>query len=159
MASPEDDDNDDTSTRLDAELSLLDAMYPSSVTYSPRSREVRFKASSGELQLRLPDTYPRHGLPSVISACDGARNDLRERLRGAMLELALVQGEECLDRVVGAFEAVLVRVPLVSLCYCISGFILRSVRCLLIEMLITIELQMEIYDKSYLILKSMVAGG
>jgi hypothetical protein len=108
---------EDSSSRLDAELSLLDAMYPSSVTWVSKSRELRFKASasasSGDLQLRLPDTYPSRGLPSVISACDGARNDLRERMSSAMRELDLVDGEECLDRIVGAFEGVLVRVPLI----------------------------------------------
>ncbi|KAK5047287.1 hypothetical protein LTR84_006809 [Exophiala bonariae] len=114
MASTE----EDVASRLDAELSLLDAMYPSSVTWMCQSREVRFKtstsASSGELQLRLPDTYPGSGLPSVISACDGTRNDVRERMRCAMRELGLVEGEECLDRVVGAFEGVVrVRVPLI----------------------------------------------
>lgn len=131
MTSPDDTDSE----RVETELSLLDAMYPDSITYNPQSREIRFKPSSpgddehdgddegkkssnrhGELQLRLPDTYPSSGLPSLISASDArARQDLRERMRRAMGELELVEGEECLDRVIGAFEALLVQVVSVAL--------------------------------------------
>lgn len=129
MTSPEDTDSE----RVETELSLLDAMYPDSITYNPQSREIRFKPSSagdeeedddvgkkssnrhGELQLRLPDSYPSSGLPSLISASDvRARQDLRERMRRVMGELELVEGEECLDRIIGAFEALLVQVVSVA---------------------------------------------
>ncbi|KEF58892.1 uncharacterized protein A1O9_03735 [Exophiala aquamarina CBS 119918] len=93
--------------RLEAELSLLEAMYPSSITYAPRSRELWFKASSssGELKLRLPDSYPGAGFPTLISARDGAKNDLRDHTRRMIADLDLVEGEEGLDRIIVAFDA------------------------------------------------------
>lgn len=112
----------ENSERLEAELSLLEAMYPSSITYTPKSRELWFKtsprddssttnstnnASGGELKLRLPDSYPESGVPTLISARDGVKNDLRDQTRRAIGELNLVEGEEGLDRIIGAFEALL----------------------------------------------------
>lgn len=95
------------SERLEAELSLLEAMYPSSITYTAQSRELWFRASSssGELKLRLPDSYPESGFPTLISARDGAKNDLRDRTRRMIAELGLVEGEEGLDQIIAAFEA------------------------------------------------------
>jgi hypothetical protein len=109
----------ENSERLEAELSLLKAMYPGSITYTPKSRELWFRASpgdggsatnsgmgagGGELKLRLPDSYPESGVPSLISARDGMKNDLRDWTRRAIGELNLVEGEEGLDRIIAAFE-------------------------------------------------------
>lgn len=53
--------------RLEAELDLLHAMYPDSLSFSPKARELKYshcsenKASAKPpaiLLLRLPDTYP-----------------------------------------------------------------------------------------------------
>ena len=105
------DPTTDNSSRFEAELSLLEAMYPQSIRYTSQSRELLFKPppassspSGGELILRLPDTYPESGLPTLISARDGAKNDLRDRTRHMITELDLVEGEEGIDRIVAAFE-------------------------------------------------------
>lgn len=101
-------------TRLETELDLLHAMYPTQTSYSPTSRELKFTSSStpekATLLLRLPDTYPdADGLPDVISATDSSRNDVRNDVVRAVRELHLQSGEECLDVIISAFEDIVTK--------------------------------------------------
>ena len=92
-------------TRLETELELLQAMYSDQTHYNPNSRELKF-TNHGHCSflLRLPETYPDSGFPDIISATDAAKNDLRLRLREAVAELTLLEGEESLDAIVATFE-------------------------------------------------------
>ncbi|EXJ68997.1 uncharacterized protein A1O5_07932 [Cladophialophora psammophila CBS 110553] len=98
----------ETSSRLEAELSLLEAMYPGNITFDSRSRDLLFTPSDSQrsaLLLRLPDQYPEQGVPEVISACDNSRNDIRDRIRRAIDGLGAEGiGVEVLDQVVSIFE-------------------------------------------------------
>ncbi|KAL2429948.1 hypothetical protein ABEF95_013413 [Exophiala dermatitidis] len=103
--------------RLEAELSLLQAMYPGSLSYDPKSREVHYTSSTSTstytlttthttakstlktaspsssaptLTLRLPDTYPIKGAPEVIAARDGAKNDIRDGTKKTLEESGLL---------------------------------------------------------------------
>ncbi|KAG9187874.1 hypothetical protein G6011_05745 [Alternaria panax] len=102
-------------TRLETELELLEAMYPHQTHYDPKSRELNFSHDRhASLLLRLPDSYPEIGLPDVISATDAAKNDLRTRVRDAVRELGLAEGEEALDAIVAAFRHVIESAPAIS---------------------------------------------
>lgn len=100
--------SDGEPTRLETELELLEAMYPAQTHYDPRSRELKFSHDShASLLVRLPDTYPDSGLPDIIAATDAAKNDLRTRIKGAVKELGLAEGEEALDAIIATFQQVL----------------------------------------------------
>ena len=94
------------SERLQAELDLLTAMYPDSITFNPTSLEIHFKpdsASTGaKLVLRLPDTYPDHGgAPEVVLATGSQKQDLRQQLSKACKTIHddLGGGGEVLDAI------------------------------------------------------------
>ncbi|EHY52963.1 hypothetical protein HRR83_006204 [Exophiala dermatitidis] len=115
--------------RLEAELSLLQAMYPGAMGYDPKSREVHYtstltstsaytlattatapSSSAPTLTLRLPDTYPIKGVPEVIAARDGAKHDIRNRTKRA-LESGSISAEESgggevIDQIIEVFESV-----------------------------------------------------
>ncbi|KIW19894.1 hypothetical protein PV08_00469 [Exophiala spinifera] len=121
-----------SSERLEAELSLLEAMYPDAVTFNPQTLEVTYKArqtpsttvntststttktatttttAGATLTLRLPNAYPDHGVPELITACDNTRTDVREATRRAIAELSLDGGVEVLDQIIATFEEVVV---------------------------------------------------
>jgi hypothetical protein len=103
--------SDEGPTRLETELELLEAMYPDQTHYSPQSREFKFSDSHASLLLRLPESYPEAGLPDVISATDAAKNDLRRRVKSAVKELGLAEGEEALDALIAAFQQILDSAP------------------------------------------------
>lgn len=100
--------------RLDAEISLLKAMYPDSVTFDPPSREVHYTSTASPgaiITFRLPERYPERGHPDVISARDGLKNDVRDRVRRAveaekLLDEEEEDGVEILDQMVTVFEVV-----------------------------------------------------
>ncbi|KAL2396967.1 hypothetical protein ABEF93_005331 [Exophiala dermatitidis] len=117
--------------RLEAELSLLQAMYPGAMGYDPKSREVHYtstltstsaytlattatapSSSAPTLTLRLPDTYPIKGVPEVIAARDGAKHDIRDRTKSALEESGLTGNDggegsaEVLDQIIEVFESV-----------------------------------------------------
>src|SRR5688572_20133294 len=107
---------DDVADRLAAELDLLQAMYPEALTYSPTRREVKYRHHSvsdspsldgGILVLRIPDTYPVQGLPTVISATGPSKIDLRSPVTETFGKLNLTLGEEALDVYINAFQDVL----------------------------------------------------
>ena len=92
---PEDEDE-----RLQAELSLLQAMYPDQVIWIEKAREVRYSVSEGSFQLRLPDGYLEDQRPDVLSATVGkvsVRDHLKQQIR------SLNMGEEVLDSIVSVF--------------------------------------------------------
>lgn len=102
-------------TRLETELELLEAMYPDQTHYDPRSRELKFSHDNhASLLLRLPESYPELGLPDIISATDAAKNDLRTRVKVAVKDIGLAEGEEALDAIVAAFQQVVDSAPATS---------------------------------------------
>lgn len=99
---------DDNPTRRAAELSLTQAMYPEQTCFDPHSAAFTFTTPTARLNLRLPDEYPSHALPSLISAHASApsgRHDLRERMRARVAELD--PGDEVLDVIMTNFNDVL----------------------------------------------------
>ncbi|GAW17924.1 hypothetical protein ANO14919_073930 [Xylariales sp. No.14919] len=98
--------------RFGAELDLLLAMYPDSLGFSPKARELKYSHRHDEssakppavLILRLPDTYPLSGLPEVISATGHYREDLRSATKAAFCSIGAPAGEEVLDALLLAFR-------------------------------------------------------
>lgn len=91
--------------RVEAEISLLEAMYPSQLTYNNHTREIHYDSgTSAQLVLRLPDTYPEEAAPEIITARDSTKNDVRNRVKQRIRGLQLPADEECLDRIIVAFE-------------------------------------------------------
>lgn len=102
--------------RLKAELELLLAMYPESLVFSPRARELKYSLCDDEsessaknsspaiLLLRLPDTYPLDGTPEVISAMGHGKEDLRSAAKAAFGSLETPAGEEVLDAFLLSFR-------------------------------------------------------
>jgi len=95
-------------SRLEMELELLRAMYPEQITYDSRSRDLKFSLEgSSALELRIPGRYPGSGLPEVLSARDANKNDLRNRMKAAVAQLQLTEGEEALDAIMASFQTLL----------------------------------------------------
>ncbi|KAF1970903.1 hypothetical protein BU23DRAFT_581860 [Bimuria novae-zelandiae CBS 107.79] len=94
-------------SRLAMELELLEAMYPEQIGYDAKSRALKFTAEGAMLELRIPDSYPESGFPDVIGASDAQKNDLRERMRSAIRDLGLAEGEEALDAIAASFQSLL----------------------------------------------------
>ena len=92
--------------RLLTELDLLEAMYHGQITFVEKSRELKFVYQVAALSLRLPDCYPGSGFPDIISANDISKNDLRNTVREAINDLALVEGEESLDAIIAHFREI-----------------------------------------------------
>ncbi|KAK5115773.1 hypothetical protein LTR62_000862 [Meristemomyces frigidus] len=88
-------------SRIEAEVALLQTMYPDSLLFSPKSQEVTHKTPLGTLALRLPDSYPSTSRPDPISASSG-KTDLRADLKKRIADLAV--GEEVLDSMVAIFD-------------------------------------------------------
>lgn len=98
---------DQLSIRLNAELELLEAMYPGQTRHNSKAHEFSFKHESATLQLRLPETYPDAGQPDVVGATDASKVDMRNQTKSAIKELGLFDGEEALDAIVAAFHQLL----------------------------------------------------
>ncbi|KAI1270656.1 hypothetical protein F5Y18DRAFT_369103 [Xylariaceae sp. FL1019] len=98
--------------RLESELELLLAMYPESLSYSDKARELRYSylaedpnsRAPATLILRLPDSYPLEGFPEVILATDHQKEDLRSDTKAAFQATASPTGEEVLDALLLAFQ-------------------------------------------------------
>ncbi|KAI8633632.1 hypothetical protein F5Y19DRAFT_470873 [Xylariaceae sp. FL1651] len=98
--------------RLEAELDLLLAMYPESLNFSSKSRELKYSyfenynisKSPAVLLLRLPDTYPLNGSPQIISASGFFKEDLRSVTKAAFQSIEAPAGEEVLDALLFAFK-------------------------------------------------------
>ncbi|KAF2093904.1 hypothetical protein NA57DRAFT_47278 [Rhizodiscina lignyota] len=93
---------DGNAFRLQNELSLLEAMYPTELSYDASRKEMTFKPKNrSSLCLRIPESYPSSGRPELISASIGA-HDLRNELKKAMSEAP--DAEEMLDAILTAFQ-------------------------------------------------------
>lgn len=91
--------------RRDAEVSLLQAMYPDVLDWNEKSQELKYLAANGaNLVLRLPDGYPGDDLPILISATDSAKEDARTFFRREIDALVLQVDEEVCDTILQAFE-------------------------------------------------------
>lgn len=109
----------EATNRLEAELELLQAMYPEAISFSLKGREVKYvhvpapdtctptSTSTSTLLLRLPDLYPAEGLPEVLSANGPQREDLRSPAKEAIASSGLVAGEEVLDAIILRFQDLL----------------------------------------------------
>ncbi|KAI1288532.1 hypothetical protein F5Y03DRAFT_88484 [Xylaria venustula] len=98
--------------RFDAELDLLLAMYPESLSFSPKARELKYvhlddessAKSPAVLTLRLADTYPLAGFPEVISATGHDKEDLRSATKAVFSSIESPAGEEVLDALLLVFR-------------------------------------------------------
>ncbi|TGJ79997.1 hypothetical protein E0Z10_g8769 [Xylaria hypoxylon] len=100
----------ETAERFAAELDLLLAMYPESLSFSPKARELKYShcdessaKSPAILTLRLPDTYPLAGFPEVISATGHDKEDLRSATKIAFCSIGAPVGEEVIDALLLVF--------------------------------------------------------
>lgn len=92
--------------RCKMELDLIQAMYPSEVSFNSASREVTCAIQDdtkpqAKLSLRLPDDYPSKSQPIIISALVGS-NDVRKDIKAAINDLPA--GEEALDAALNTFQ-------------------------------------------------------
>ena len=98
--------------RFEAELDLLLAMYPDSLGFSAKGRELKYSHYDDELNsrspavliLRLPDTYPLARFPEVVSAAGHHKEDLRSATQAAFCSTATPSREEVLDVLLLAFR-------------------------------------------------------
>lgn len=99
--------DDDYVSRRDAEIALLEAMYPSEITWHEQRQELTYTPQAGgSLTLRVPDEYPGEVHPVLIQACDFGKDDIRTIFRTRVDSLVLPIGEEILDTIIQAFEEV-----------------------------------------------------
>lgn len=99
---------DDTcSERREAEIALLQAMYPSDVTWHEQRQELLYKSETGgSIILRVPDEYPSAAQPVVIQAFDIGKDDIRDTIQKRIASLASREGDEILDAIIQAFDEV-----------------------------------------------------
>ncbi|KAI0521868.1 hypothetical protein F5B22DRAFT_594411 [Xylaria bambusicola] len=98
--------------RFQAELDLLLAMYPDSLSFSAKGRELKYShwgdesgtKSPAVLTLRLPDTYPLVGFPEVVSATGHYKEYLRSPTQAVFSSTEAPPGEEVLDVLLLAFR-------------------------------------------------------
>lgn len=96
---------DERDERRKAEIALLQAMYPSDITWHEQRRDITYKPESGgSLTLRIPDNYPGEVQPTLIEALDKNKDDIRNTVRRRIDDLGLSTGEEVLDAIIQAFE-------------------------------------------------------
>ncbi len=96
-------DGNDNEKRLEMEMSLLEAMYPTETMFHRKTKEVIYVSDSGSLHLRIPEGYPSSEAPEIISANDAHKVDLRDKMKQKIQSLPF--GEEALDAVIAEFHA------------------------------------------------------
>lgn len=99
--------------RLDAELSLLEAMYPDCINFNHQTEDLAYEVKpqpGGRLVLRIPASYPECGRPDLITASDASKIDLHTEMRTKMTDLfnSLSEGEEVLDTLLATFQELLI---------------------------------------------------
>lgn len=100
--------HDEQNERREAEIALLQAMYPSDMTWHEQRQEITYKAElGGTLILRIPDDYPEENQPTLIEALDRNKDDIRNIVRKRIDDLGVSNGEEILDAIIQAFEEVI----------------------------------------------------
>ncbi|KAF2761859.1 hypothetical protein EJ05DRAFT_187037 [Pseudovirgaria hyperparasitica] len=95
---------DEQSTRVAVETSLLESMYPDSIQFDTNLQDLTYTTLHAKLIVRLPSTYPASSPPDIISAFTKGTHhvDLRSQMKGAVARLPV--GEEILDSVIAAFD-------------------------------------------------------
>ncbi|GAB7360777.1 hypothetical protein MBLNU230_g0764t1 [Neophaeotheca triangularis] len=90
--------------RLQAELDLLQSMYPDQIQWQPKARELSYTAPDrGSYILRIPSGYLTNELPEVLSAnASNHKQDLRDQLKQKIQTYDT--GEEILDSITQGFE-------------------------------------------------------
>lgn len=94
-------ENEGEGSRLDTELSLLEAIYPGEAQYLAHRREIAFSRDGASLCLRLPEDYPGPVLPEVLSACNHRGVDVRDKVSDAIHHMP--GHEEVLDAIFAVF--------------------------------------------------------
>ncbi|KAK5634693.1 hypothetical protein RRF57_010406 [Xylaria bambusicola] len=87
-------------------------MYPDSLCFSPKGRELKYSHCNDEsstkspavLTLRLPDTYPLAGFPEIVSATGHHKEDLWPATQAVFSSTEAPLGEEVLDVLLLAFR-------------------------------------------------------
>lgn len=93
--------------RHEAEIALLQAMYPSDMTWHEQRQEINYRPETGgSLTIRVPDEYPAEAQPVLIQAFDVSKDDIRDLIRDRVASLSLPHGEEVLDSIIQVFEEV-----------------------------------------------------
>ncbi len=87
--------------RLGAELSLLEAMYPESIYWDGKTREMKYHSVDRSFHLRIPHDYLSDRLPDVLAAT-ARKADVRDELKNYVL--SCTPGEEVLDSIISAFS-------------------------------------------------------
>ena len=91
----------DEDERLQAEVELLEAMYPEQISYNAKSRELKYTSDEAAFVVRLPSGYLTDELPEAFSASIG-KKDARAELKQQIQSLSA--GEEVLDSLIAAFS-------------------------------------------------------
>lgn len=107
-------DSDLELDRLEAELSLLEAMYSKELlAFDRRTRELSYTASiesGGKITIRIPDGYPatkEH--PQIILARDVQKQDLREHMTAFMASFTACSPDNDIEEIGEILDQVLER--------------------------------------------------
>ena len=95
---------EDLNERLEAEVSLLEAMYPEQIACKVKARELKYSSGQSSFTLRLPAGYLDSELPEVLSVNFGSQ-DGRSLLKDRILQCN--PGEEILDSIIMAFNEIM----------------------------------------------------
>ena len=91
--------------RREAELALLQAIYPNELEWSEQRQELTYRMDKGgTLVIRLPNDYPGGSSPVLVSATGCDKTDLRDATRDCISAVNVQPAEEILDALVQAFE-------------------------------------------------------
>lgn len=94
--------------RQQAEVALLEAMYPEQVTWYSSRSELQYKSGSGPvLTLRLPANYPEAEKPTVLTAVGADNRDISAQTKAKLKASKLPLGDEAVDAILQGFEDVL----------------------------------------------------
>jgi hypothetical protein len=88
------------------ELELLLFMYPDEITFNTHDSELSYQFSNARLVLRIPQNYPLHEVPEVISAMNPSKQDLRDIVTKSIQ--GRQPGESCIDAIISDFQELLV---------------------------------------------------
>lgn len=90
--------------RQEAELALIQAMYPEA-NWNAKRQELTYRPEAGgTLTLRLPKDYPGKSTPELVSATAKDKTDLRDLAQHKIYALDLPPDEEALDSILQAFD-------------------------------------------------------
>lgn len=96
--------------RLHIEIELLESMYPNNISFRPQDNDVTFTSpgpttTNATLRINLASTYPTSSLPTIISATDHERRDIKGTIVEKTKDLEV--GEEIIDAYIEAFNCAL----------------------------------------------------